>query len=159
MVSTLLSEEKVLAALKDIQDPDLHKSIVDTGGIREIKIKEEKGHVSLKIALARTGTAEQMHVQQQIVQVVKEEVGAETVGLRFEQLSEEEVKALGVQDKLPQIDLSIGEVVKIKSGLFENFTGTVQHIDQEKRKLKVFVSMFSRETLVELDFEQVEKFY
>lgn len=74
-------------------------------------------------------------------------------------LSEEEVNALGVQEKLPQIDLNIDEVVRIKSGLFEDFTGTVQQIDHEKRKLKVFVSMFSRETLVELDFEQVEKFY
>ncbi|AFS79279.1 transcription antitermination protein NusG [Gottschalkia acidurici 9a] len=74
-------------------------------------------------------------------------------------LSEDEVKALGVQEKLPEIDLNIDEVVKIKSGLFADFTGTVQHIDNEKRKLKVFVSMFSRETLVELDFEQVERFY
>ena len=74
-------------------------------------------------------------------------------------LSEDEVKALGVQPKMPDIDLTIGEVVTIKEGLFKDFTGTVQTIDQEKRKIKVFVSMFSRETLVELDFEQVERFY
>lgn len=74
-------------------------------------------------------------------------------------LSEDEVLALGVQPKQPDIDLAIDEVVKIKSGLFEDFTGTVQHIDQEKRKLKVFVSMFSRETLVEVDYDQVERFY
>lgn len=74
-------------------------------------------------------------------------------------LSEQEVKNLGVQPKLPEIDLAIGEVVKIKAGLFEDFTGTVQNIDQEKRKLKVFVSMFSRETLVELEFDQVERYY
>lgn len=94
MVSTLLSEEKILNVLKDIKDPDLHKSIVETGGVREIKIKEEKGHVSLKIALARTGTAEQMHVQQKVVQAVKG-AGAESVGLRFDQLTEEEVKKHG----------------------------------------------------------------
>ena len=74
-------------------------------------------------------------------------------------LSEAEVKNLGVQPKPEEIDLVIDEVVKIKSGLFEDFTGTVQNIDQEKRKLKVFVSMFSRETLVELDFDEVERFY
>lgn len=74
-------------------------------------------------------------------------------------LSEAEVKNLGVQQKLPEIDLAIDEVVNIKTGLFEGFSGTVQHIDQEKRKLKVFVSMFSRETLVELEFDQVERFY
>lgn len=74
-------------------------------------------------------------------------------------LSEEEVKNLGVQPNLPDIDLTEGEVVKIKTGLFEDFTGTVKSIDNEKRKLKVFVSMFSRDTLVELDFDQVEKVY
>ena len=74
-------------------------------------------------------------------------------------LSDDEVLALGVKPKQPDIDLAIDEVVKIKSGLFEDFTGTVQHIDQEKRKLKVFVSMFSRETLVEVDYDQVERFY
>lgn len=74
-------------------------------------------------------------------------------------LSEEEVKNLGVQQKLPEIDLAIGEVVKIMVGIFEGFQGTVQQIDQEKRKLKVFVDMFSRETLVEVDFDEVERFY
>lgn len=73
-------------------------------------------------------------------------------------LSEQEVKDLGVQPKMPDTDLVIDEVVKIKAGLFEDFTGTVQKIDQEKGTVKVFVSMFSRETLVELDFDQVEKF-
>lgn len=72
-------------------------------------------------------------------------------------LSEEEVKALGVQQTLLKIDLEIDEVVIIKSGLFAGHTGTVQNIDQEKGKLKVFLDMFSRETLVELDFDQVEK--
>ncbi|SDI89373.1 ATP-binding protein involved in chromosome partitioning [Alteribacillus bidgolensis] len=88
----LLSEDKVFDTLKNIKDPDLQKSIVETGGVREMKIKED--NVSLKIALARTGTAEQMQLQQQIVQAVKE-AGAESVGLRFDTLGEEEVKQHG----------------------------------------------------------------
>ncbi len=72
-------------------------------------------------------------------------------------LTDEEVKALGVQEALPEIDIKIAESIKVIAGPFENFVGTVESVNLEKRKLKVFVSMFGRETLVELDYEQVEK--
>ncbi|ANX10579.1 chromosome partitioning protein ParA [Fictibacillus arsenicus] len=77
----MLTEEKVIELLSSIQDPYLHKSMVDSGSIRELKIKE--GYVGLKIGLAHTGTPEQMQLQQQIVQVLKN-AGVESVGLRFE---------------------------------------------------------------------------
>lgn len=72
-------------------------------------------------------------------------------------LTNEEVKLLGVQEPLPELDVNVGDVIKIVSGYFENFIGTVESINTEKRKLKVFVSMFGRETLVELDYDQIEK--
>ena len=73
-------------------------------------------------------------------------------------LTDEEVKALGVQDKsLPSIDLNEGDTIKVTTGPFENFMGTVDSVNVEKRKVKVYISMFGRETLVELDFDQVEK--
>ncbi|HEU5139034.1 MAG TPA: Mrp/NBP35 family ATP-binding protein [Bacillales bacterium] len=88
----MMEKEEVLNQLKTVQDPDLHKSIVETGGVREVKIKE--GYVGLKIALAQINTAEQMQVQQEIVNKIKS-AGAESVGLRFEELSEEEIEKLG----------------------------------------------------------------
>lgn len=73
-------------------------------------------------------------------------------------LTESEMRALGVKGtQLPPIDLEIGEVVKITSGPFESFMGSVESINDEKRKVKVYVSMFGRDTLVELDFEQLSK--
>lgn len=73
-------------------------------------------------------------------------------------LNDNEVKALGVQDAtLPTIDLKENDVVKVITGPFENFMGTISSINIEKKKIKVFISMFGRETLVELDFNQVEK--
>jgi len=73
-------------------------------------------------------------------------------------LSDDEVKALGVQETIsPSIDLEEGNHVKVISGPFENFMGTVDNVSLEKKKVKVFVSMFGRETLVELDFNQIEK--
>lgn len=72
-------------------------------------------------------------------------------------LSESEVRALGVQERnVPQIDFKLGDVIKVISGPFESFMGTVENINLEKGKVKVFVSMFGRETLVELDFNQIE---
>ncbi len=92
MVTAMITDQEIMEALKRVKDRDLDKSIVDSGGIREIKNKE--GNVSLKVALAKTGTAEQMQVQQEIVNVLKSE-GANSVGLRFETLSDEELEALG----------------------------------------------------------------
>lgn len=72
-------------------------------------------------------------------------------------LSDEEVRALGVVERLPAIDLEVNDTIRVMEGPFENFVGTVESISQEKRKVKAFVSMFGRETLVELDYEQIEK--
>lgn len=73
-------------------------------------------------------------------------------------LSEEEIQALGVQEKsLPQVDFEVGDSVKVNSGPFESFMGTVEEINMDKKQVKVYISMFGRETLVELEFTQIEK--
>lgn len=55
------------------------------------------------------------------------------------------------------IDIAIGETVLIVDGPFKDLEGKVSSVDQERGKIKVFVSMFGRETPVELDFLQVKK--
>jgi transcriptional antiterminator NusG len=55
------------------------------------------------------------------------------------------------------IDLIIGEAISIVDGPFKDFEGKVSEIDNERGKVKVLVSMFGRETPVELDFLQVKK--
>lgn len=76
-------------------------------------------------------------------------------------LQEQEVKQIlqrtGVDAPRPRIDVSIGENVRVISGPFENFIGTVEEIHPDKGKLKVLVSMFGRETPIELEFDQIEK--
>ncbi|MBI4548792.1 MAG: transcription termination/antitermination factor NusG [Ignavibacteriae bacterium] len=54
------------------------------------------------------------------------------------------------------IPFHVGEAVKVIDGPFNNFTGFVHDINEEKMKLKVMVSIFGRKTPVELDFNQVE---
>ncbi|MYL39674.1 Mrp/NBP35 family ATP-binding protein [Halobacillus litoralis] len=87
----MLTQEKVLEILNPIQDPFLHRTLEETGGVEEVKIKEEKNHVSVKILIGKTNTAEQMELQQTIVNALKSG-GAATVGLRFDQLSDDVVQ-------------------------------------------------------------------
>ncbi|MGG3561279.1 Mrp/NBP35 family ATP-binding protein [Neobacillus rhizosphaerae] len=84
----MLTEVKIQEVLGSLKEPFLHKTLAELHAIEEIKIKEEKNHVSVKIAIARTGTSEQLQLQTQIVNLLKE-AGAATVGIRFNQLPEE----------------------------------------------------------------------
>jgi transcriptional antiterminator NusG len=56
-----------------------------------------------------------------------------------------------------KIDVEVGENIRVRSGPFDGFIGVIDEIDAERGKLRVLVSMFGRETPLELDFAQVEK--
>ncbi len=72
-------------------------------------------------------------------------------------LTEEEVLSMGIKEKQPEVDVEVGENVKVVSGPLEGFPATIQEINVEKGKIKALVNMFGRETPVELDFNQIEK--
>jgi transcriptional antiterminator NusG len=67
------------------------------------------------------------------------------------------MRQVGMDEVRTKIDLDLGESVRVITGPFENFIGTVEEIYPEKSKLRVLVSMFGRETPVELEFTQIEK--
>lgn len=71
-------------------------------------------------------------------------------------LTEEEVLNLGIETKEIEIDYAVGDTVRIVDGPLEGFVGIVEEIDTEKDMVKVKVSMFGRETPVELELDQVE---
>ena len=71
-------------------------------------------------------------------------------------LTEEEVLALGMEKHEVVVLYKVGDRVRISDGPLESFTGTVEEIDPEKNKVSVAVSMFGRETPVELELDQVE---
>ena len=72
-------------------------------------------------------------------------------------LTEDEVKVMGVEVFPPVFDYAVGDSVRVVSGPLENFIGTVDEISYDKKKVRVSVSMFGRETPVELDFVQIQK--
>lgn len=66
-------------------------------------------------------------------------------------------KRMGLEQPKHKIDFNVGEVVSIIDGPFKGFDGSINEIDEAKGKLKVLVSMFGRDTPVELDSLQVKK--
>jgi len=76
-------------------------------------------------------------------------------------VSEEEIgelqRRMGVEEPTYKVDVSAGSPVKIVDGPFKDFEGKVSEVDEAKGKVKVLVSMFGRETPVELDFLQIKK--
>lgn len=88
-------------------------------------------------------------------------VGSTGAGSKPTPLLPEEVDALlrqmGVKEPKHEVEFELKESVKVKDGPFADFIGSIEDIFAEKRKLKVHVNMFGRETPVELEFHQVEK--
>ena len=66
-------------------------------------------------------------------------------------------KRMGIAEPKYKIDVKAGDMVKIADGPFKDFDGKVDEVDEAKGKIKVLVSIFGRETPVELDFLQIKK--
>ena len=72
-------------------------------------------------------------------------------------LTNEEIRNMGFEAVVINVDYGINDSVKVVNGPLSGFIGTVQEINKDKNKVKVLVSMFGREAPVELEFSQVEK--
>lgn len=72
-------------------------------------------------------------------------------------LTLDEVRRMGIEKIYIDLDISIGDTIKVINGPFENFMGVVEEVNLEKQTLRAKVSMFGRDTPVELDFSQVDK--
>ncbi len=72
-------------------------------------------------------------------------------------LTDEEIRNMGFDEVPVNVDYDVSDTVQVVNGPLEGFVGSVQEINKEKQKVKVLVSMFGRETPVELEFSQVQK--
>lgn len=72
-------------------------------------------------------------------------------------LTDSEIRKMGFDIQSFNINYEVNDQIRVITGPFENFTGTVISINKEKHKVKVMISMFGRETPVDVDFTEVEK--
>jgi len=148
-VETMGLEDKVFELLVPTQD----RVIIRGGKKATVKEKIFPGYLLVKMILEdNTWLA---------VRTTPGITGFVGVGNKPTPLSEKEVINIQkfVSSPAPRFKtrLSVGEAVKITDGPFSDFLGTVNEVDETKGKVKVLVSIFGRETPVELDFLQVQK--
>lgn len=72
-------------------------------------------------------------------------------------LTNQEIRNMGFEAAVVNVNYDVNDTVRVVNGPLASFVGVVQEINKEKSKVKVLVSMFGRETPVELEFSQVEK--
>lgn len=86
-------------------------------------------------------------------------IGAGTVPIPIspEEIKELQKRMVGAGESKYKIEFSVGDPVKIVDGPFKDFDGKVSAIDEDRGKVKVLISMFGRETAVELDSLQIKK--
>lgn len=72
-------------------------------------------------------------------------------------LTDEEVYDMGLEKNIVEIDFQVGDSITVSNGPFENFIGIVEEINMDKQMVKATISMFGRETPVELEFDQIHK--
>ena len=121
---------------------------ITDNGPKTVERKVFPGYVLVKMVL----TDETWH----LVRNVRGFTGFVGSGNKAIPLSDEEIAALGVEKREVVVNYQVGDNVKIINGALESFLGTVEEIDLDRSKVRVVVSMFGRETPVELELDEVE---
>lgn len=133
----------------DIRIPMREEIEIKDGVKRLVMRKIYPGYVVIKMVM----TDEAWY----IVRNTRGVTGFVGPGSRPVPLSEEEIKKMGIDIVSVHVDFDIGDSVRVISGPLESFIGKIEEIDYEKQKARVLISMFGRDTPVELDFVQLQK--
>lgn len=122
--------------------------VTEAGTMKEVERKVFPGYVLIKMVL----TDDTWH----LVRNIRGVTGFVGEANKAIPLTEEEVAALGVERREIVVLYNVGDTVRITDGPLSSFTGVVEEIDAAKNKVSVLVSMFGRETPVDLELDQVE---
>ena len=134
--------------IREISIPLETVTEITDNGPKEVVRKVFPGYVLVKMVL----NDETWH----IVRNIRGVTGFLGEGNKAIPLSEADVLALGVEKREIVVSYQVGETVRITDGALESFLGVVDEIDLERNKVRVVVSMFGRETPVELELDQIE---
>ena len=121
---------------------------ITDNGPKDVERKVFPGYVLVKMIM----TDETWH----LVRNIRGVTGFVGSGNKAIPLTDEEIAALGVEKREVVVGYAVGDSVKITDGALASFIGTVEELDTERGKVRVVVSMFGRETPVELELDQVE---
>ncbi len=121
---------------------------ITDNGPKDVERKVFPGYVLVKMVM----NDETWHV----VRNIRGVTGFLGEGNKAIPLSDADVASLGVDKREVVVSYNVGDSVKITDGALESFLGTVEEIDMDRSKVRVVVSMFGRETPVELELDQVE---
>ncbi len=116
---------------------------------KEVEVKVFPSYVLIKMIM----TEESWHAVRNITGVT----GFVGPGSRPTPLSDEEVEALNIEEKKVQLAFAVGDEVVVSSGLFEGYTGTIQTISEDFKKVTVLVKKGRRDMPVELDASVVRR--
>jgi len=122
--------------------------VTETGATKEVERKVFPGYVLIKMVM----TDETWH----LVRNVRGVTGFVGTANKAIPLTEDEVLAMGMEKREIVVNYKEGDHVRIVDGPLSSFTGVVEEIEPEKDRVSVMVSMFGRETPVELELDQVE---
>ena len=122
--------------------------VTDAGATKEVERKVFPGYVLIKMVM----TDDTWH----LVRNVRGVTGFVGSANKPIPLTEEEVLAMGMEKHEIVVKYNVGDHVKIVDGPLASFTGVVEEIEPEKNRVSVMVSMFGRETPVDLELDQVE---
>ena len=122
--------------------------VTDSGTMKEVERKVFPGYVLIKMVM----TDDTWH----LVRNVRGVTGFVGSANKPIPLSEEEVLAMGMEKHEIVVRYNVGDHVRIVDGPLASFTGVVEEIEPEKNRVSVMVSMFGRETPVDLELDQVE---
>lgn len=124
----------------------------------EIEIKDGKQKTSIKKVFPGYVLIKMLMSDETwyIVKNIKGVFNFVGVGEKPLPLTEREMQTLGIEDII-NLDFEVGDTVRIITEPFYNYSATIEEIFKDKKRVKVKVSMFGRETTVELDFNQIQK--
>ena len=125
--------------------------VSESGEAKEVERKVFPGYVLVKMVM----TDETWHLVRN-VRGVTGFVGFVDSNNKAIPLTEEDVLAMGMEKHEIIVKYAVGDHVRIVDGPFSTFTGVVEEIEPEKNRVSVMVSMFGRETPVEMELDQVE---
>ena len=125
--------------------------VTESGETKQVERKVFPGYVLVKMVM----TDETWHLVRN-VRGVTGFVGFVDSSNKAIPLTEEEVLAMGMEKHEIIVKYAVGDHVRIVDGPFSTFTGVVEEIEPEKNRVSVMVSMFGRETPVEMELDQVE---